>query len=131
VAGDGIVSELITDFFKWDNAYVFPSIDLASFLHDMSLEVDQASWCSLVLVNAICAQRCIFVEQSKYYGILNQAKYGGTIPRRMRRPDSEGAESAEHPHASGIANYVLTRTLMGRESGYWLSHSSIRNAQST
>lgn len=59
VAGDGIVSELITDFFTWDNAYLFPSIDLVTFLQDMRQEADQAKWCSSVLVNAICAQRCV------------------------------------------------------------------------
>ncbi|KAL2752717.1 hypothetical protein ACRALDRAFT_2113171, partial [Sodiomyces alcalophilus JCM 7366] len=61
VVGDGLVSELITSFFIWDDAYWFPCIDRDVFLEDMATgDVQKAKWCSPVLVNAICALRCQF-----------------------------------------------------------------------
>ncbi|KAF9774768.1 hypothetical protein IL306_007198, partial [Fusarium sp. DS 682] len=59
VAGDGIVSELIADFFTWDNSYMFPVLDRATFVDEMKAgEPLDAEWCSGLLVNAICAKRC-------------------------------------------------------------------------
>lgn len=60
VAGDGIVSELISSFFVWDDAFFAPFIDRESFLRDMrSNDVENAKYCSPFLVNAICASRCV------------------------------------------------------------------------
>ncbi|KAJ0307466.1 hypothetical protein COL516b_004080 [Colletotrichum fioriniae] len=54
VADDGIVSELITDFFSWDNASCFPAVEQNLFLEDMrSGNIKRAKWCSPILVNAI------------------------------------------------------------------------------
>ncbi|KAJ4258159.1 hypothetical protein NW762_008300 [Fusarium torreyae] len=60
VAGDGIVSELVTDFFTWDNSYLFPVVDRVTFVDEMKAgDPTRAQWCSALLVNAICAQRCL------------------------------------------------------------------------
>lgn len=60
VAGDGIVSELITDFFTWDNSYMFPVLDRVTFVDEMRAGDDtEVKWCSPLLVNAICAKRCV------------------------------------------------------------------------
>lgn len=62
VAGDGIVSELITSFFAWDHAFLCPFIDPYSFLEDMRTDdPEKAKYCSPFLVNAICATRCVRV----------------------------------------------------------------------
>lgn len=60
VAGDGIVSELITSFFTWDDAFFYPFIHRRAFLDDMRQNnIDTAKYCSPFLVNAICATRCV------------------------------------------------------------------------
>ncbi|KAG6208064.1 hypothetical protein E4U35_000441 [Claviceps purpurea] len=59
VASDGLVSELISSFFIWDDAFLMPMIDRDAFLTDMrSGNIANAKYCSPFLVNAICASRC-------------------------------------------------------------------------
>ncbi|KAI1748720.1 putative C6 transcription factor [Xylaria castorea] len=63
VAGDGIVSELISSWFKWDNAFLYPFIDRECFMQDIREgDPDSAMYCSSFLVNAICALRSYFSE---------------------------------------------------------------------
>lgn len=60
VAGDGLVSELISSFFAYDNGFYLSFVDQESFLEDMQAgKVDNADFCSSLLVNAICALRCV------------------------------------------------------------------------
>lgn len=60
VVDDGLVSHLITEFFTWDDAYLFPSIDQTAFLDDMRAgDPTNAKWCSPSLVNAMCAVRSV------------------------------------------------------------------------
>lgn len=60
VAGDGLVSELISSFFHWDNAFCFPFIDKSSFLQGLNkADTNDLDSCSPCLVNAICAIRCV------------------------------------------------------------------------
>ncbi|TRX95717.1 hypothetical protein FHL15_003271 [Xylaria flabelliformis] len=63
VAGDGIVSELISSWFKWDNAFLYSFIDRDCFMQDIrDGDPDSAVYCSPFLVNAICAFRSYFSE---------------------------------------------------------------------
>jgi hypothetical protein len=63
VAGDGVVSELISSFFKWDDAFFAPFIDREAFLVDMrSNDPTHARYCSPLLVNAICASRSVSIR---------------------------------------------------------------------
>ncbi|KAI0205914.1 putative C6 transcription factor [Astrocystis sublimbata] len=63
VAGDGIVSELISAWFKWDNAFVYPFIDRECFIQDIrNHDPKNAVACSPFLVNAICALRSYFSD---------------------------------------------------------------------
>lgn len=56
IAGDGIVSELVSMFFTVDQPFLLTFIDKACFLEDMrSQTVENAMFCSPLLVNAICA----------------------------------------------------------------------------
>ncbi|KAI8293824.1 Nitrogen assimilation transcription factor nit-4 [Colletotrichum sp. SAR 10_98] len=65
IADDGLVSELITDFFSWENASAFPAVDRDLFVTDMRAgNVKKAKYCSPILVNAICALRSL-VEKSQ------------------------------------------------------------------
>lgn len=60
VAGDGVVSDLISSFFRWDDIFFFPFIDKQAFLEDMrSNNPSTAKYCSPFLVNAICASRSV------------------------------------------------------------------------
>jgi hypothetical protein len=60
VAGDGLVSELITSFFAHDNGFYLAFIDQKCFLDDMQAgDVGNSEFCSSLLVNAICALRCV------------------------------------------------------------------------
>lgn len=60
VAGDGLVSELVSNYFVWENAYFFPSISPEIFEEQMRKgDVDNASWCTPFLVNSICAHRSV------------------------------------------------------------------------
>lgn len=60
IVDDGLVSDLITNLFIWDGMYAFPSIALDAFLEDMAAgDIKKAKWCSPLLVNAICALRCV------------------------------------------------------------------------
>lgn len=60
VAPDGLVSELISSFFIWDDPFFLPLIDREAFLTGMrSGRPATAKYCSPFLVNAICASRCV------------------------------------------------------------------------
>lgn len=60
VAGDGIVSNLISSFFSNDHNYLVPFVHRGSFLKDMrSQSFQEARYCSPLLVNAICALKCV------------------------------------------------------------------------
>ena len=60
VAQDGIVSELISAWFKWDDSFGYPFLDQELFLDEMrSGNVDRSRYCSRFLVNALCAFRCV------------------------------------------------------------------------
>ncbi|KAI1810598.1 putative C6 transcription factor [Poronia punctata] len=63
VAGDGIVSELISSWFKWDNPFLYAFIDREGFLKDLrAADPKSAVYCSPFLVNAICAYRSYFSD---------------------------------------------------------------------
>jgi hypothetical protein len=60
LAGDGIVSDLVSSFFAWDNTFRFSFIDKDCFLEDMRRgNPDKARYCSPFLVHAMCAFRCV------------------------------------------------------------------------
>ncbi|KAI8184546.1 Nitrogen assimilation transcription factor nit-4 [Colletotrichum sp. SAR 10_75] len=81
IADDGLVSELITDFFSWENASAFPAVDRDLFVADMrAANVKKAKYCSPILVNAICALRSPFVERAKQFGAIT----GQDLARRFR-----------------------------------------------
>ncbi|KAI0530216.1 putative C6 transcription factor [Xylaria digitata] len=63
VAGDGIVSELISAWFKWDHAFLYGFIDRECFMRDIhAAEPESAKYCSPFLINAICALRSYFSD---------------------------------------------------------------------
>lgn len=59
-ARDGIVSELISTFFAYENIFFDPSVYQEVFIEEMhGRDIDQAKYCTPLLVNAICAQSSV------------------------------------------------------------------------
>ena len=69
VAGDGIVSHLISQFLELEHPFLISHIDREIFLGEMiEGDISKAEFCSPLLVNAICAlssvcstQRCVII----------------------------------------------------------------------
>jgi hypothetical protein len=60
LANDGLVSELLSSFFASDGCFYLPFVDQQYFLDDMEVgDIGMAKLCSPLLVNAICALRCV------------------------------------------------------------------------
>ncbi|KAG6019116.1 hypothetical protein E4U41_003392, partial [Claviceps citrina] len=73
VASDGLVSELVSSFFTWDDAFFLPIVDREAFLADMrSGNVAKAKYCSPFLVNAICASRCYTCRRTRAFSSLSR-----------------------------------------------------------
>lgn len=71
VAGDGLVSELLSSYFMWENAYFFPAIDREAFTYQMlGGDVKNWSWCTPFLVNSICAHRSVSFKYSNCHSSL-------------------------------------------------------------
>ncbi|KAK4446165.1 nitrogen assimilation transcription factor nirA, partial [Podospora aff. communis PSN243] len=67
VAGDGLVSSLISSFFKWDDCIMYPFVDRDLFLRDMrNSEPSSSQYCSSLLVNIICATRSLMSDRVKF-----------------------------------------------------------------
>ncbi|KAK4182529.1 nitrogen assimilation transcription factor nirA, partial [Podospora australis] len=65
VAGDGLVSNLVSSFFKWDHPFMIPFIDQELFVRDM--RGGEGPHCSAFLVNAICTLRSIMSDTARQY----------------------------------------------------------------
>ncbi|KAF6806544.1 Nitrogen assimilation transcription factor nirA 5 [Colletotrichum sojae] len=72
LANDGVVSELVAAFFLWDEPFLLAFVDRDAFLEDMQdASPETASYCSPLLVNAICALRSHTSRRAKAYGHVN------------------------------------------------------------
>jgi hypothetical protein len=61
VAGDGLVSELVTIFFAQEQPFIFALVDRDAFLTDMyASNPAEARFCSPLLVNIICTFACVW-----------------------------------------------------------------------
>ncbi|OHF01745.1 hypothetical protein CORC01_02936 [Colletotrichum orchidophilum] len=106
VADDGIVSELITDFFSWDNAGCFPAVEQNLFLEDMrSGDIKRAKWCSPILVNAMCAVRAPFVATVKQFHSIT----GQDLARQFRE---EVMQLVEKSHGRASIPTILALVLV-------------------
>ena len=65
VAGDGIVSHLVSIFFDREQPFMLPSLDEQAFVADMGSDsAVNANLCSPLLVNAICACSAVSLKPS-------------------------------------------------------------------
>ncbi|OAA51725.1 Zn(2)-C6 fungal-type DNA-binding domain protein [Metarhizium rileyi] len=73
VAGDGIVSELVSSFFNWDDALYLPFLDREVFLEEMrAANPGTAKYCTPFLVNAMCADRCYTCRRTKAFSGISK-----------------------------------------------------------
>ena len=82
IVGDGLVSDLISSYFIWDNSFLTPFIEQDAFLSDMrSQNPENSKYCSAFLVNAICASRCVSYSAGLFSPLLTSFSCS-THPRR-------------------------------------------------
>jgi hypothetical protein len=71
LAGNDLVSELISAFFTHDHCFRIPFVDEICFLNDMRAgDICKAKFCSPFLVNAICALRCVSPSTQRHRSSL-------------------------------------------------------------
>jgi hypothetical protein len=72
LANDGLVSELLSSFFASDGCFYLSFVDQQYFLDDMEAgDIDNAKLCSPLLVNAICALRCVSEHRGTLDDVVN------------------------------------------------------------
>jgi hypothetical protein len=72
LADDGLVSELLSSFFASDGCFYLSFVDQQYFLDDMEAgDIDMAKLCSPLLVNAICALRCVSEHRKTLDDVVN------------------------------------------------------------
>jgi hypothetical protein len=72
LADDGLVSELLSSFFASDGCFYLSFVDQQYFLDDMEAgDVGMAKLCSPLLVNAICALRCVSEHRKTLDNVVN------------------------------------------------------------
>jgi hypothetical protein len=72
LAEDGLVSELLSSFFASDGCFYLSFVDQQYFLDDMKAgDVGMAKLCSPLLVNAICALRCVSEHRRTLDDVVN------------------------------------------------------------
>jgi hypothetical protein len=72
LADDGLVSELLSSFFASDACFYLSFVDQQYFLDDMEAgDVGIAKLCSPLLVNAICALRCVSEHRRTLDDVVN------------------------------------------------------------
>ncbi|KAK5991212.1 Notoamide biosynthesis transcriptional activator notL'-like protein [Cladobotryum mycophilum] len=104
VAGDGIVSDLISSFFLWDDAFAYPFIDREAFLEDMKLgDIDRAKYCSPFLVNAVYASRYFTSSQAKMFGSIGGKDLGRQFLDEAKKLLDREMGLASLPTAQGLA----------------------------
>ncbi|KAG5771828.1 hypothetical protein H9Q72_001763 [Fusarium xylarioides] len=116
VAGDGIVSELITDFFTWDNSYMFPVLDRITFVDEMRAgDNTEVKWCSPLLVNAICAKRCLMVERGKQFDVMTGRNLSESFLAEAKSHFESEQGRPSIPAVQGLLLIYLTMTATGRD----------------
>ncbi|KPM43053.1 hypothetical protein AK830_g3527 [Neonectria ditissima] len=113
VIGDGLLSELITSFFTWDYSGV---IDRGSFMQDMAAgDVGKARWCSPLLVNAICALRCQFLEGARLFTITTRQNLWNRFLEETKRLLDRENNRASIPTVQALIFMYLARALVGND----------------
>ncbi|RKL02913.1 hypothetical protein BFJ68_g11702 [Fusarium oxysporum] len=107
VAGDGIVSELITDFFTWDNSYMFPVLDRVTFVDEMRAgDETEMKWCSPLL---------LMVERGKQFGVMTGRNLSDCFLAEAKSHFESEQGRPSIPTVQGLLLIYLTMTAMGKD----------------
>jgi hypothetical protein len=86
VAGNALVSELLSSFFVYDNCFYLSFIDQESFLHDLQTgDTERGDFCSPLLVNAICALRCVSIIRYSWDIAKSTSSLPPVVPKHLAR----------------------------------------------
>ncbi|KAF5007709.1 hypothetical protein FDECE_5957 [Fusarium decemcellulare] len=116
LAADGIVSELVSNFFQNDHGYLVPFIHRDSFIRDVrGQSIEQASYCSPTLLNAICALKCLTSQRAKTVGFLTgQNMADRFLDEAKKQLEIEGCRPTI-PTLHALCLMYLTSALLGRD----------------
>ncbi|KAM0415639.1 hypothetical protein ACHAPT_013411 [Fusarium lateritium] len=125
IAGNGLVSQLISSFFMWDNAFSYPFVDREAFLGDMrSGDAKGAKYCSPFLVNAICASRCFTSARAKSFSAISGRDVGTQFLDEAKKLFDLELGRASLPTVQGLtllytlsAHHGVDRAGMAQEIG--------------
>lgn len=86
IAGNELVSELLSSFFVYDNCFYFSFVDQESFLHDLQTgDTETADFCSPLLVNAICALRWVSIIRDSWDIAKSASSLPPAVPEHLAR----------------------------------------------
>ncbi|KAI5459475.1 hypothetical protein BGZ63DRAFT_466108 [Mariannaea sp. PMI_226] len=116
LAGDGIISELVTNFFQNDHGYLVPFIHRGSFIRDMKNQsIGESLYCSPTLLNAMCALKCLTSQRVKTLGFLTgQNMAERFLDEAKKQLEIEGCRESI-PTLNALCLMYLTSALLGRD----------------
>ncbi|OIW28590.1 hypothetical protein CONLIGDRAFT_387874 [Coniochaeta ligniaria NRRL 30616] len=116
VAGDGIVSDLVSSFFAWDNGFRFSFVDKDCFLEDMALGApEKARYCSPFLVNAMCAFRCYTSARAKAFSAISGEDLTTRFAAEAKRLLALERGRSSLPTAQGLVLLFMTTVFDGSD----------------
>ncbi|EFZ00818.2 Zn(2)-C6 fungal-type DNA-binding domain protein [Metarhizium robertsii ARSEF 23] len=116
VAGDGLVSELITNLFHFNGTYLLPVLEKDVFIEDMkSGHVIGSRYCTPFLVNAICAVESNFSERAKQFGVIAKQNLSDRFFEEAKRLYEREQGCASIPNIVALVLMYLTMAIKGRD----------------
>ncbi|KAF4815096.1 Nitrogen assimilation transcription factor nit-4 [Colletotrichum siamense] len=117
LANDIIVSDLITSFFLWEAPFFLPFVDQQTFLDDMrGCSPETATYCSPLLVHAICALRSHTSERAETFGRANGCDLRMLFLNEVRRQWELERGEALLTTAQALFIMYLTTLALGMET---------------
>ncbi|KAF3800118.1 hypothetical protein GCG54_00015497 [Colletotrichum gloeosporioides] len=117
LSNDIIVSDLITGFFLWEAPFFLPFVDQQTFLDDMRRRSPEtATYCSPLLVNAICALRSHTSERAETFGRANGCDLRMLFLNEARRQWELERGEALLTTAQALFIMYLTTLALGMET---------------
>ncbi|KAF4890618.1 Nitrogen assimilation transcription factor nit-4 [Colletotrichum fructicola] len=117
LANDIIVSDLITSFFLWEAPFFLPFVDQQTFLDDMrGCSPEMATYCSPLLVHAICALRSHTSERAETFGRANGCDLRMLFLNEARRQWELERGEALLTTAQALFIMYLTTLALGMET---------------
>ncbi|KAK4495006.1 hypothetical protein PRZ48_013333 [Zasmidium cellare] len=117
VAGDGIVSHLLTLFFDREQGFMMPFVDREVFLAEMaSQDIEHAEFCSPLLVNALCAFAAFTSQYAQAIDASNTIRLRGRFFNEARKllDNERGRASIATTQAPMILYMYSTSAAMDR-----------------